>query len=123
QDQQQPDANANGAVGHVEGWKPRLVAVAADHVEIQEVDDVIAKEAIDQVAQNAAKNQAERYLSAAGVNVEMVPGQEQDQQRDHPDRSQGGIVAPEQTPSGPGVTSMHEFEEFTNDRVFVAHVR
>jgi hypothetical protein len=69
------DADADTAVGDVEGG----VDVAAE-VKVQEVDDVAIGQAVDEVADDAAAEQAEAELDAADVEAEgAAPEEDRDE--------------------------------------------
>ena len=74
--EEQADTDADGAVRDVEGGKTSDLAIATDDVEVQEIDDVLSagQKAINEVADDAAKDEAERNLSAERVNVEVMAG-------------------------------------------------
>src|SRR5207248_9726889 len=60
-EEEQPDADADGRVGHVE--RGPVVGLAAPvHVDVEEIDDAAEAEAVDEVADGAAEDQVEAHL-------------------------------------------------------------
>ena len=113
----QADADADGAVGHVEGGKAdvHFAAAAASQIEIEKVRHMMEPEAIHEIAHDAAKNQPERNLAGQGMSIKMMPAAIQDKQRHDRDDGQQAVIAGEQAPSRPGVAPMHEFKEAGDD--------
>ena len=120
EDEQEPDPDADGAVGNVKGRKAGLLSVAADDVKAEKVDDMADTDSIEEIAENAAKDEPERKLAAESVDIEVVTGQEQDDERSERRGGEDRIVATEHAPGGTGVAPMHELKKtFDDDALLV----
>ena len=115
--EEQADADADGAVRDVEGGKASDLAIATDDVEVEEIDDVLSagQQAINEVADDAAKDEAERNLSAKRVNVEVMAGKKEDEESDDGDDGQRTVIPGEHAPSCASVSPVNEFEEATDN--------
>ena len=66
------DADANRAIGDVEGWKTDFAAATLVDVETQKIDYMPNHNSIDQVSCDAAKNKPERGLSDKISSIEII---------------------------------------------------
>src|SRR6185295_10496411 len=100
----QAHADADGAVGHVEGGKTdRVVGAAGVDVKVKEVDDVVDADAVEEISQNAADDQAERDLAGEGAGIEMAAAEEQDDERAERHHGEQSVVPAEQAPGRAGI--------------------
>ena len=118
----QPNAGADGAVGHVEGREADLVTASLVQVKANEVNDAVARgqQAVGEVPGDATKDQAKGDLAQERARVKMMPAQEENEQRGQRDDGEQLVVAAEQTPRGAGVAPMHELEKTINDHPFLS---
>src|SRR5258708_40159328 len=77
QNKQQPDPDANRAVGDVEGGKTGFRTAARAKIKSEKIHHVPEKQAVAEIAENAAEHEAERDLAPGGFGVEMVAPDEQ----------------------------------------------
>jgi hypothetical protein len=103
-------ADADAAVGDVEG----RVDVAAE-VEIKEVHDVFVRDAVYEVADDAAAEEAEADLDRPQVQAEGAPPEKNPEQRDQCEDGEEGAFPREDAPGGAGVADVDEIEETGND--------
>src|SRR5271157_2616138 len=95
---QQTDAEANRAVGDVEGGEADLLAAAPDQIEAEKIDHLMIVQAVKEVAGDAAKNQPQGKLAQRQMDVEMtLPGKQDDQGQDG-NRRQQIVAAVKQAP-------------------------
>src|SRR6266513_3240342 len=119
-EEEQPDADADGRVGHVE--RGPVVGLAAPvHVDVEEIDDVAEAEAVDEVADGAAEDQVEAHLQRAVGHrgTERVDHHHHEhrqradvQQRRHEVRLRVRADAE----GGAAVAHVHELEEVRHER-------
>ena len=98
-------------------------AAAALHVEMEEVHDGVAmgQQAVGEVADDAAEDQAEGDLSDEAVGIEMAAGEEEDDERGAGDGGEQGVVAGEHAPGRAGIDAVGEVEKAGDDDVmFIA---
>ena len=70
--EQEPDADADGAISDVEGRETGLLTVAADYIKAEKVDNVTDADSIQQIAENAAKDEAQGKLAAQRVDIKVM---------------------------------------------------
>src|SRR5436190_13363609 len=73
QNEEQTYPDTNRAIRHVESRKTRFPAVTAHQVKIQKVDHVSDPKTIQEIAENASKNEPEGYLAAEAVGIKLMP--------------------------------------------------
>ena len=83
---------------------------------------MIAKETIYEIAHDAAKDQPERHLAAQGVDVEMVPGEKENHQRDKSHHGKDLVVAAKHAPSRARVPPMDQAEKFRTEGAIGSHL-
>src|ERR1700722_13606045 len=77
QDENQPHADADGAVRHVERRKTDFMVAATLHMKIEKIRHVPHEHAVDEVPDDAAENQPQRHLPERGVRIKVMPAAEQ----------------------------------------------
>jgi len=94
------------------------------HIKIDEVNDLVAtgQQAVEQVAGDAAEDEAKGDASGQRVGIEMVPRQKQCDEREQRDERERAVIAAKQAPRRAGIAPMHEFEEAVDDDFFIALV-
>ena len=122
-EENQPDAGADGGVGDVEGGKADFVSASLLQVKINEIHDGMAagKQTVGEVAGDAAENEAEGNLAGQRVGVEMVPREKQRDEGEQRDEGQGVVVAAKLAPGCAGIDPVDEFEETINHDPLVAN--
>src|SRR4051794_9024100 len=115
----QTHASANRAICHVKRRKTGLSPAPLLHVEIKEVNHAAHPDAVDEVSDDAATNQAESKLAEDGAGIEVMAREEQDDQGDQGDNGQFGVAALEKAPRGSGVFPVHELEKPRNDNLLM----
>src|ERR1041385_5287190 len=78
---QQRDSGANSAVGDVKGGEAKFTAAPAIEVKIDEVHHMPVNEPVQEVARDAAADEAEGKLPQQRVRIEVMPGKKQHQER------------------------------------------
>ena len=96
-EENQPDAGADGGVGDVEGGEADFAAVALLQVKINEVHDGVAagQQAVGEVAGDAAEDQAEGDLPGQRVRIEVMPREEERDEGEARNQGKRGVVAAE----------------------------
>jgi hypothetical protein len=121
-EEEEGDADADGAIRDVERGEPNFVAASAARVEVEEIDDVAAEEAVEEIAGDAAEHEAECDLAWDGVDIEVMSSGVEDEEGDEGEESEhevaGGIFI-EEAPCGAGITPMDEVEETVDDDFFL----
>lgn len=102
----QQDADADAAVGDVEGG----VDVVAE-VEIEEVHDVFIGDAIDEVADDTAAEQTEAHLHGRDAQTERAPPKENRYERAEREDGEQGAFPGKDTPRRAGVADVDEIKE------------
>src|SRR5687768_5617564 len=118
--EQQPNPGANRHIGNVECGESDFAPAALLKIKIDEVDDMPAKEPIDQVPDDAAKNQAERDLAEDRPRIKMAPIQKQKQKRNERYDCEELVISMEHAPRSAGVAPMDELEKAVDDNAFFA---
>ena len=121
-EENQANAGANRGVSDVEGGKAKLAATAALHVKVNEINDGVAagQDTIGEVAGNAAEDEAEGDLAGQRVGIEMMPREEQRDERQQRDEGERAVVVAKEAPRRAGVAPVDELEESADDDFFVA---
>src|SRR5438552_1060033 len=119
QQENQANSRADGAVGHIEGREADFSAAALLQVEVKKIDNMLGPQTVDEVAENAATDQAESKLSQQAASIKMMPAKKQYKQSNDRDGGQQSIVAPEQAPGGSGIAPVNELEKTLNDHFFL----
>ncbi len=116
--EEQSHPNANAHVGNVEGGIAQLGAIATDKIKSYEIDYVLIRHAIDEVAKDAADEQSDGELAGGGVGFEMVAILDERNQCHHGKRGKRQTAAFEHAPGGAGVVPAHKTEKpFDDDLV------
>src|SRR5580704_1951802 len=108
--QVESDADADGAIGQVEGG----VAITAE-MEVEEVDDVAVDEAVEKVAKNAAAKQAEADLHVGLAQAEVAAPQRDGGERGGGEHGEHGAFAGEEAPRGAGIAHVDEVKKSMHD--------
>jgi hypothetical protein len=107
----QPNTGADCGIGDVKGGKTYLMTVAGLEKEVDEVDNVLSKQAINQVTDNSAEDETERDLAQVGASIEMLSKDKKDQQSDEGDDGKSFIVVLEHAPGSACIAPMNKFKE------------
>jgi hypothetical protein len=118
EDENQADARANGAVSDVKGRKADFAAAAGLDVKVEKINDVAHPNAVDEIADDAATDEAESSLAKDGASIEMMAADEQDDQGDYGHDRKPGVISAEEAPGGASVAPMDEFEKAIHNDFF-----
>jgi len=95
------------------------MSIAAQDIKIQEIDHMPDADAVDEVADNSAEDQAQRNLAGESLGIEVMPLPDQDQEGHGRDEGQNPIVAAEHAPGRAGVSPVDKFEKSFDDHLFL----
>lgn len=115
-------ANAYCAVSHIEGGKAGFVSTPLHEIEAQKINDVLAKNAVDEITHNASDDEAKSELAQERVRVEMVAAEKQNDQRNNRDNRQCSVFPGERTPGRARVLPVHELEEARQNQPFIPYI-
>ena len=89
---------------------------------MQKIHDGVAmrQQAVGEVADDAAEDEAERELAENAMRAEMSSRNPQHDERDERDGGEEKIIAGEHTPRGAGVFAVREVEAAGDDGDFIA---
>jgi hypothetical protein len=118
ENQAYPDAN--GGIGYVEGGEANLIATALLHVKIDKIHDMVVSHAVDEVADDAAKDEPEGDLAQGGFVVKVVPAHIEHDKGDGGDERKPLVTVAEDAPGGAGVAPVDESEESADNYFFMA---
>ena len=122
-DENERDAGADGGISDVEGGKiERFVTAAALEVEMEEVHHRMAMgiQAVGEVADDAAEDQAKGDLPQDAVRAEMPAREKQGDQGDQGHDRQHRVIAGEHAPGGARIDAIREIEKAGDDDAFIA---
>ncbi len=77
-------------------------------MKIKKVDDVMVRDAIDKVANNAAEDEAQRDRAERRVRAELRPRKYQHNKSDKGDGRQDPVIVVKHAPGRAGVMPMHK---------------
>jgi hypothetical protein len=89
------------------------------HVEVEEINDMFDRQSVDQVSNDATKDEPKGELPGESAGVEVVTAEEQDEQSDQSYHRKQLVVARELTPGCPGVAPVDKLEEAVNHHFLV----
>src|SRR5262249_36168092 len=103
--------------------KADLAAAALLQIKVEEVDNTMSRrqQAIGEIADDAAEDEAESDLAHQRARVEVMSAEEQDEQSQQGDDGQQFVVAAKETPGGAGIVPVNEFEKARDDTSLVPH--
>src|SRR5262245_19403097 len=119
QEEDESDAGADGAVGDVEGGEADFAAAALPEVEVDEVNHVTEAQAIGEVAENAADDEAEGQLAEGRARIKMVAREIENYERHDGDDGEDLVASAEHAPGRTAVFPMDEFEKAVEDNPFL----
>src|SRR6185437_14221245 len=105
------DPGADGGIGNIKGGETDFATVALLEVKIEKIDDVLAKETVDQIADNATEDKADGNLAQPLAGIKMIAVDEKDQERDQRDNREEIIISMKHAPGGAGVLPMNKLEK------------
>ena len=116
----EPNTGANGAISNIEGWKSHFAPAALLEVEIDEINDLMARrqQAVGKIPGNTAKNQSKCNLTGQRMRVEMMPCEKQGDKRQQRDKRESAVVAAKKTPCRAGVAPVNKFKKSVHDDFF-----
>lgn len=121
EDKQEADPDTDCAIGNVERRETNLIIrAAALDVKAHEINYVADANSVQEVAEDAPKNEAERHLAPKRVDIEVVAGQKKNDEGGQGGEGQDAVVAAEDTPGRASVAPVDEFKKAVDDDLFLS---